>query len=99
MKKNTFAPLKMGYQISQEKTDDYEMYVDDDDYIQNPLSSHKNRNETIEYETDQNYLAFSDTDTVECYTVPSPIYPALPDKKDQQHMSLDFYTPAGERVR
>ena len=88
----------MGYQISQEKTDDYEMYVDDDDYIQNPLSSHKNRNETIEYETDQNYLAFSDTDTVECYTVPSPIYPALPDKKDQL-MSLNFYTPAGERVR
>ena len=88
----------MGYQISQEKTDDYEMYVDDDDYIQNPLSSHKNRNETIEYETDQNYLAFSDTDTVECYTVPSAIYPALPDKKDLL-MSLNCYTPAGERVR
>ena len=84
--------------MSQEKTDDYEMYVDDDDYIQNPLSSHKNRNETIEYKTYQNYLAFSDTDTVECYTVPSPIYPSL-SHKHGQHRILKFYDPPGERVR
>ena len=89
----------MGHQISREKPNDDEMYVDDDDYIQNHLSTHNNTNETIEYETDENYLAFSDTDTVECYTVPSSIYPVLPHKKDQLQMSLNFYNPNGERVR
>ena len=61
--------------------------------MQSPISSCENTNETmIDYETDPNYLAFSDTDTVECYTVPSPspIYPALPDRKDQ-HIGIIYY--------
>ena len=73
--------------------------MEDDDYLQSTISSCENTNETmIDYETDQNYLAFSGTDTVECYTVPSPIYPALPHKHGQ-HRILKFYDPSGERVR
>ena len=51
-----------------------------------------------------NYLAYSDTDTVECYTVtvPSPIYPSstVPQSKDgEQGLRLNFYSPSVERIR
>ena len=88
-------------QISQLRhhTESGKLYVEDDDNIQNPMSSVEHTEESmIEDETDQNYLAFSDTDTVECYTVPSPIYPILPHEHGQ-HRMLNFYSPQGERVR
>ena len=51
-----------------------------------------------------NYLAYSDTDTVECYTVtvPSPIYPpsTVPQCKDGEiGLRLNFYSPSMERIR
>ena len=88
-------------QISQLRhhTESGKLYVEDDDNIQNPMSSLEHTEESlIEDETDQNYLAFSDTDTVECYTVPSPIYPALPHTHGQ-HRIINFYSTLGERVR
>ena len=99
-RRNTNAPtLQLKYQISQQKTEDDEMYMKEDDYLQSPVSSHDNTNDTMTYyETDPNYLLLSDTDTAECCTVPSPIYPAVPGKMGQ-HRGLYFYDPAGERVR
>ena len=85
-------------QLSHQK-ESVKLCVEDDDNIQNPMSSVEHTEESlIEDENDQNYLAFSDTDTVECYTVPSPIYPSLPHKHGQ-HRILKFYDPSGERVR
>ena len=39
--------------------------------------------EEVSDRKDSNYLAFSDTDTVECYLVPSPIYPTLPHEQER----------------
>ena len=71
------------------QTESGKVYLKDDDNIQNPMSSVEHTEESmIEEETDQTYLAFYDTDTVdlECYAVPSPIYPILPHEHGQHRM-------------
>jgi hypothetical protein len=81
------------------QTERGKLYLEDDGDIQNPMSSEEHTEESmIEDETDQNYLAVSDTDTVECYTVPSPIYPALQDTHEQ-HRRINYYFQPRERMR
>jgi hypothetical protein len=81
------------------QTESGQLSVEYDDNIENPVSSVEHTEESlIEDENEQNYLAFSDTDTVECYTVPSPIYPAL-SHTHEQHRRINVYAQQRERER
>ena len=51
-----------------------------------------------------NYLALSDTETVDCYAVPSPVYPSLPGRRrgrDQmtRHQIINLYCTNSDRER
>ena len=65
------------------------MYPEEDAENENKENNHQHREEEMKYaETDANYLALSDTDTLSCYRVPSPIYP-----------SLGYYSTGHQRTR
>ena len=42
------------------------------------VQHHHKKTKVITTDKDHNYLSLSDTDTVDCYTVPSPVYPSSP---------------------
>ena len=48
---------------------------------------------------DLNYLALSDTDTVDCYTVPSPVYPASPTTPIYPSSTLPLPGPSSMKRR
>ena len=64
-----------------------------------PMYGHEDTEQILkDPATDLNYLALSDTDTLSCYTVPSPIYPTLTTQETRQ-LSVNFYCPADEKSR
>ena len=75
---------KLQLHILNDKNDDEQSSADVDDCVQtDPVKT----NDSVQLnktkvsngvDNDHNYLSLSDTDTVDCYMVPSPVYPSSP---------------------
>ena len=76
---------KLQLHILNDKNDDEQSSADVDDCLKtNPVKTNdqvqlnKCKVITNGVDNDHNYLSLSETDTVDCYLVPSPVYPSSP---------------------